>query len=288
MTTQLSNGAWVGISIVSGIVIASLIGGVGTGISNALRPPVPVFTPDPYDYVPPTGDFSDLETGPPGPSAPVTPMECLAACFDESSAELAILGDDVFAGFGFPAFTHVWKMTGDRTTADLLVAKEREAFEWAGFPADGCFVAWSDSPVIEPAGAEVTADFVAPLTENSSSLYSLSRVLQSVRLFPDAAAAEAYMGTLAVGLASCPGFSNDQGYGFEVTQEPELPVPASVAAVGFVKSPQPGTRYYVFDLQRGNMVIRTVAVSDGGIDDPAFRELVQQQADVMGTLVPAA
>jgi len=290
MATQLSNGTWVGISVVSGIIIASLIGGIGTGIQLASRPPAPAYTPVPSDpFVPSSsGDFSDLAVGDPGPFAPVTPMNCAAACFDESSAELAILPDDVFSDSGFGSFRHVWKMTANRTTAGELLPVAHEGWDAARFtPDDDCFVTWSDSPLIEPADAVLGDDFIAPLTEHTSDLYYVSRVLQSVRLFPDAAAAEAYMASLSAGIAACDGYVNDQSYGFEVTAEPALHMPVSIAAVGFVKSPEPGTRYYVFDLQRGNMVIRTVAVSDGAIDDAAFRELVQRQADLMGTLSPA-
>jgi hypothetical protein len=40
------------------------------------------------------------------------------------------------------------------------------------------------------------------------------------------------------------------------------------------------------DLQRGNLVIRSFAYSDGGIDDTAFRVLMMQQAELLGELEP--
>ncbi|MEO8261257.1 MAG: hypothetical protein ABI566_01695 [Pseudolysinimonas sp.] len=289
MPDRFSTGAVVSIAVVAGLVAGCVIGGVGTAIVSATHQSGPTGATGPYappsypqptdvpEFIPATGDYSDLAVGEPGSPIAVAPLDCAGPCFDVTSAEAAIMPDETFADWNLPTFKHVWKMTGDRGIASDLLADSWETWDASGFTPDECFVTANDQPIAEARSTVVADDFVAPLTENSTSLYAVSRVVQSVRLFPDTASAEAYMATVAAGVSSCVRYENASGYGWDVSPEPGLHPPASIAAVGFVKSPEPGTRYYVFDMQRGNLVIRSVGVSDGGLDDTTFRTLMQQQ-----------
>lgn len=288
MKRELSTGATVGLAVTAGIVIASLIGGVGTGIQLASRPPSP-----PYNGYGPTvpnqtpGDYSDLAQGEPGSPAAVTPLECIGACFGQASAEEAILPDAMFEDWGLPFTRPVWDSGSDRTTAIDVQVSAHQSWDATGFTPDDCFVTWSEVPFVESADAVVGADLIAPLTEHSSNEYPGTSLRQSVRLFSDTASAAGYMATLSAGIAACTRYHDPNGYPIDVvTPEPGLHPPDSVAAVGFAQSPQAGTRYYVMDLQRGNMVIRSVAVSDGGIEDQFFRTLMMKQAQAIGELEP--
>lgn len=270
------------VGIVGALIAGSLIGGIGTYVSGIVNP-APTYDPYPYDEV--SGDYSDLAQGEPGEPTAVAPTECPSGCFDESSAEAAILEDAVFEDWGDLAlFKHVWKMTGDRTTADLAHADAWEDWNGVGYSPDECFVTWNEMPIVEAETAQPTADFVAPLTEHSSDDYSFTELTQSVRLFEDSRTAEQYMLTLDAGLEECTRYHDPNGYPTDaVTREPGLHPPDSVAAVGFVRN-QAGIRFYVMDVQRGNMVIRSVAYSDGGIDDTRFRQLMMKQATLLGEL----
>jgi hypothetical protein len=275
------------IAVVGAVVISSLIGGVGTGLSQR----------NPPSYAPPagsgggqqtTGDYSPLAQGEPGSPVAVAPTECEGPCFDESSAEQAILPEDAFEGSGLPAARDVWAISGDRTTAAQLFLDAHQGWSSNGTSPDECFVTWSEYPVVEPEGATVADGFVAPLTEHESDAIGVTRLSQAVRLFPDSDSAEEYMQTLADGIDGCTRYINSSGYPVDVvTPEPGVHPPDTVAAVGFAQSPQAGIRYYVFDMQRGNMVIRSYAVSDGGLEDTFFRTLMSKQATALGEITPA-
>lgn len=270
--------------VVGAIVAGALIGGIGTGIAQANRPPTSPYEPWPDDPPAPSGDYSDLAVGDPGPATAVDPTVCETACFDESSAEAAILGDEVFKRWYLPTFKHVWKMTGDRTTAAERSEAAYDGWTSTGWGPDECYVTFNELPLIEGPDAVVADGLVAPLTEHSTELYSVTELTQWVRFFPDSASAEQYMSAVDAGLDVCTRYLDPNGYAIDaISREPALHQPDNVAAVGFVRS-YAGIRYYVFDLQRGNMVIRSVAYSDGGISDDRFRPLMAEQAVRLGEL----
>ena len=65
---------------------------------------------------------------------------------------------------------------------------------------------------------------------------------------------------------------------------PAIEVPDSVAAVGWIQKTQYNERFYVIDVQRGNLVVRTTGYSTGGFSEVEFRDLVEQQADLLAEL----
>jgi hypothetical protein len=283
MATELSDGNWVGISIVSGIVIASLIGGIGTAIQNSTRTPAPpysapVVTPDPPDNGP-----SELAQGDPGSPLAVLPLNCAAACFGETEVAAAMLSAHDFGAAEVP-FTH--PVAGGTTALDAQPL-EWETWDDSGISPGQCFVTWSTLPIVEGDGIPVASDYVAPMTEQAGDGDTL--LTQSVRLFADTDSAESYMAALYAGLAACPDWKT-VGNGVErpVYLAPSLRTPDSVASFGFVVEPQKEDRRFVFDLQRGNMVIRSVLVTDDRYGDQLFRTLMREQADAMAALVPVS
>jgi hypothetical protein len=279
MATELSNGNWVGISVVSGVIIASLIGGIGTGIQNATRAPSSSYVP-PVVATPETP--SDLAQGDPGSPFAMTPLTCATACFGEDDLGATILGADQFVDAEVP-YTHPPEVS---TTAIDVQPVDLADWDDSGISPDECFVTWSESPIVEPAGAVLAPDFVAPLTDHTGD--ADTRLVQSVRLFADSDAAEAYMTALFTGLASCPEWRTvSNGVERPVFLAPALRTAPSVASYGFVVEPQDDERRFVFDLQRGNMVVRSVLITSLSYDDQLFRELVREQADAMDALEPA-
>lgn len=281
----------VAIATVLGVLAGALIGGIGSGVQSALAPSPPQ---DPYvdEHLPPedqasSGDYSPLAEGEPGSPAAVAPLRCDGPCFDQDSARLAIMDHGQFEDWGLPLAGQPWDPSLDRKTADVMIVQERDAFTGAGFSPAECFATWSEFPFAEPEGAPVEADFVSPLTEHWSERYPNTVLMQSVRLFSDTVEAEEYMAFLTRSIDECPRYRDAVGYAADVvTHAPGLHPDDSMAAVGFVRSPQAGQRIYVFDLQRGNMVIRSVAYSDGGLDGTDFRTLMMKQMLQMVELEP--
>lgn len=284
--------AQVSLSIVGGIVCGILIGVVGTAIFNATYTPsspysypMPTYTtdPDPYVFQPPEGDYSDLAVGEPGSPVAVSPTVCPDACFDESSVEQMILADVQFNAQLLGSHKHTWNMTGNRSTADLVQAVNVDEWTRANIGPDPCFVTWAEEPIVEFSGLAVDDGLVAPMSEHSSDTNYITMLQQSVRLLPDTATAESYMATLSSGVDACTGYTGARAD--VVTPEPGIHPADTVAAVGFVREVVPGDRLYVFDIQRGNIVIRTVARSQGDFDDTNFRVLMQKQAQAVADAV---
>lgn len=84
----LSTGWVIGIAVIGAIFAGSLIGGIGTGISNANAPSNPYY---PYPYDP--GPAEPVDSGSP---VAVEPLECASACFDLDTAKTAALDDSAF------------------------------------------------------------------------------------------------------------------------------------------------------------------------------------------------
>lgn len=275
------------VAVVGSIVAGSLIGGIGTGLSFANRPPQPTYEPDPYDpYEEPFGDTSNLTHGDAGEATAVVPLVCDGACFDETSVEAAILEDRVFDQLAsFDQSIDVWGIASHQTTARAAHEDEWATWDDAALTPDTCFPTWSSDPVIEPRASPPDDDFVASLSDHYVE-DGFDELTQSVRLFSDTATASSYMERLAASIDDCSDYGDEDGYEVgHVTREPTLHPGDSVAAVGFVDSGD-GTRYYVFDLQRGNMVIRSVAYSEGAIDDTRFRQIMMKQAALLEELEP--
>jgi hypothetical protein len=286
MATELSNGNWVGISVLSGVIIACLIGGVGTGISNTLRPSGPSYSPpivaDPVTPSTPNNP-SDLAQGDPGGPFAVAPLTCAAACFGEREVALVALTANEFGDAGLP-FTQ--PVEGSTTAADALVG-DLGRWDATGVSPDECFATFSDLPLVEREGMPARPDYIGPLSEQTGSGGTDSRLTQFARLFPDSQSAEGYMIALYTDLQSCPAWRTvSNGVERPVYLEANLFTPDSVASFGFVVEPQIDERRFVFDLQRGNMVIRTVVTTSAGYTDADFRDLVQQQADALDALEP--
>jgi hypothetical protein len=108
---------------------------------------------------------------------------------------------------------------------------------------------------------------------------------QVTRLFPDAAAASAHMVALDERIGECPRYVDLIGLRTDfITRSPAIEVPDSVAAVGWIQKTQYNERFYVIDVQRGNLVVRTTGYSTGGFSELEFRDLVEQQAELLAEL----
>lgn len=228
--------------------------------------------------------------GTPGPTVARDPLDCPSACFTSASVENLIPPKGEFELLGVPKVTTRY---GYYDTITVQESRDTTAQYWSegnGSPAD-CEFVLSPDPVAEASGV--------PDPEGSDKLYYLGDyqgdgnnfVSQSLRLFDDSAAAESYMSNTSILIEGCSkySFKFDSGiYNGNVEAIADLGTPASVAAIGWVESEPTGewTYSYVVDLQRGNVVVRSVLSSDYSISETDFRRFLNHYAAQMAAVEP--
>jgi hypothetical protein len=171
------------------------------------------------------------------------------------------------------------------TSIETQKVLDSRSWEVAYGTPSQCFVTWSIAPMT---GVATTAS--GPLYFDGSHTDKLgdTRFDQTVRLFPNSATAVDYMVQLDSELTLCTEYTTttqnaDDVSRTDVNAAAALPVPDNIAVVGWVEESESGTRY-VFDLQRGNFVVRTTLHSDGGMTEAEFRTLMLSIADRMSTM----
>ena len=284
------------------IVAAALVsGGLGAGFSLVGRVIQTVTAPgDPYEeyYVddeeapPKPGPTDDIDfsgygpeqpllTGAPSAPTAVTPTVCDWECF------------------GFYALSAPSPSTIERENNGLVGVDEQSW--WYGSVADAhsqalaswtssgsdpqqCFVTAAITPINLDISGEATPDReVVHTDEGHLDANDTTTFVQSSRIFATSQLAESYMVQLDREVRTCTSFTGADGQTSSVTLAPALEVPDSIGVVGWVTS-STDSRTYVFDLQRGNLVERTVMRSEGGMGEAAFRTMVQGVAERIHTV----
>jgi hypothetical protein len=274
---------WAIALIVVGSVV--LVGGIVAGaiaLASLTRdvivaiPQVPV----PDDEAPPLveGDVAS-------PYA-VTPMEC-GGCFGEEYLESTQIDRSELLELGLNKTPQPF--SDYAYDADDEAGLFKQGWREAGGAPGECFVTLPSSPISQGPEDEAKSDgsqiwYTGSFT-NDGEWSSLG---QSVRMFVSDQEAVDYMLDLNDRIAGCTHYTSGEGDTYweaDVTPAPALTLPASVAAVGWVES-APYSRYYSFDVQRGNMVIRTALFTDYGITEKEFRTLVEHVAEQLGAMTP--
>jgi hypothetical protein len=115
----------------------------------------------------------------------------------------------------------------------------------------------------------------------------------AARVFPTTEAASAFMNDLHTRVAACPWQDlNIRTAGgldtslVQITAQAAIEVPSEVAAVGWVREGTPGPRWrsYVWDLQRGNLIVQVRVLTDGRIREQQVASFVELQAVRLGDL----
>lgn len=234
----------------------------------------------------------ELLSGDPGSPLPVDPLECTSACFSIDDADALVPSSAALTEIGLTdtTFPHG---TYDPTSVGELYRSH--AAGWAadrGTP-DTCFFSMTNSPLsggLDPELATVRdlVDFLGTYEDPRRR----NLLDQSMRVFPDSASASSYLAGLSEAIGRCPELAiGPESNRYRPTIDPEaaLPSPDSVAAVGWVRTGDPGLRWraYIVDLQRGNLVVRTRLLTDGSITETQFRSWVQAYSLVLASVPPA-
>jgi len=233
------------------------------------------------------GDSEPVIEGDAGAAEAVNPLVCDGRCFTAADVGDTISTKAELDELGLPDMTAGWGSYSDSTpSAELRYAQE----SWTENKAspDACFFTRFEAPV-----AFAFTDTPAFSTElvNYTGVYSNSSDLptemtQAVRIFADAPGAVTHMATMADNISGCTGFTSLEGaaeWSPSVTASAAITVPDSVAAVGWVER-MDGFSFYGYDVQRGNLVVRTRMFTPGDISERDYRVFVEQVAARVGGL----
>ncbi len=235
-------------------------------------------------------DQAFLEGAPQQPRA-VSPLPCPDQCFDlddanavaVSGADLSILAiEDEIHGVG--AFEPA-------SVGDIAPAVGED---WLSVGGDGqCAFVIANAPYI-PLGSDGTSlDPIMWLQtwETDSEMMDVA-----ARTFSTTEGASAFMLDVHERVPQCawqdlaiPSAGGLDSTLVEITAQAAIDVPDDVAAVGWVREGTPGPRWrsYVWDLQRGNLVVQVRVLTDGRILEQDVADFAELVAGRLGELAPS-
>lgn len=118
----------------------------------------------------------------------------------------------------------------------------------------------------------------------------------SARTFSSTGEATAFMHDLHARVGLCPWQDLEQGPAggmdsqlVQLTAQAAIDVPAEIAAVGWVREGSPGARWrsYVWDLQRGNLIVQVRVLTDGRVLESQVAEFAELIASRLEVLEPS-
>ncbi|CAN5183416.1 hypothetical protein BH09ACT5_BH09ACT5_01440 [soil metagenome] len=263
-----------------GYIVVQLVGAAASQLAEG------VF--DDGGYYP---EWEPLATGEPGSPVALDPLECPSQCLTYQQVdETAFTQDDLFA-LGLTVEDE-GAGVGSAYAANSELSYVVKNWERGGTSPDACFPMSLTEPLAVALGEDLESPtdriyYVSAYSDRDQWDYEF----QSARVFESTEAASNHMASLSELVAGCTHYSagNTDGMTWEadVTPAPALTVPDGVAAVGWQEA-STNYRYYVFDLQRGNIVVRTTLFVTGSTPEKDFREAVANLALRLGGLQPTA
>lgn len=235
-------------------------------------------------------EIRPLVDGDPGSPVAVDPLTCGDdVCFDTSvfrrltptSGDLRRIG-----------LTEQWGAFGDYATSteQSEFINARDWWEEQEVSPDSCFITALERPMaLTLSGGSSAPDDPIEILAEYGDESEYSYFAQSARLFGTTAQAEEHMQTFDDLLGGCSVYTLTDDYGRHKTRispAPAITVDDSVSAVGWVEEWDFG-RYYAFDVQRGNVVVRTIVSTDGVVteeDYRAYTEIVARELAGLETL----
>jgi hypothetical protein len=276
-------------AIVGAVSLASVVAQQVGGITDAGVEPAPAPVPEPSEddlRDPVTPD--DLAEGAPGPLVPLEPTECPDDCFTADVLEELVPDYRLYLDADLSVVVDV---LGDYTPQPVskdVVLSERLWKDEGGEP-DACFFTYLSTPIAVELDSEVRSidDRTWYLTSRETAdKYGV--ITTSARIFPDTAAASAHLSEVSRLVAGCPEYEVGRAETYwtaELTPAPALDLPPTVAAAGWVED-SPFGRFYVIDLQRGNLVVRTGLYTDGLITQEQSNDFSEKLALVLAEVDP--
>jgi hypothetical protein len=234
---------------------------------------------------PPAPVVQSLVTGDPASPVAVAPEDCPEFCFTTASIPDTVLPDSAFEDIGLTEKEGV----GGYIYSSLSDAFTATQGSWAtdGGTPDDCFFTYYVVPMAVPIdGTPEMVHDTLQLTGTHTDRREVSILTQSIRVFETSQSAVDHMGSVRGQIEGCGSYRIDLGDDpVAVSAAPALDVPASVAAIGWAESSE-GSRYYAYDVQRANLVVRTYLYTDGAVSEVDFRSLIEKVATTLAGLDP--
>ena len=269
----------------TGWIIAAVVGGVlllGAGGYGAVLLVTAAIdqlesTPEAEQYP----EWAPLATGGPGSPLARDPLACPSACFTDADIAATVVGEDELDAVGLSEGQWSWG-----AYLDSAVGQEYNMFrlQWddtLAEPAE-CFPLSITSPIAAPYDKRPLAPKDAIyFVGGANDVDELDYFSQATRVFGSSAEATSHMEALAQHVLNCQHYfseGEDYYWSSDVTSAPALTVPPSVAAVGWQEEGN-GGRFFSFDLQRGNMVVRSSLWIADEATESDFRTLMTGLAE---------
>lgn len=217
-----------------------------------------------------------------------TPISCPTECFDvDDAAQLRVTAEEVAELAIRDELYGVGKFESS-TVAAVAPTVERQWLDMGGDPE--CAFMPTNAPYIATEPDSASDDPVSWVQTWRTGDETMDL---AAREFPSSALASAFMRDLHSRVAACPWQDlNSPAAGgmdttlVEITAQAAVTVPDSVAAVGWVREGTPGARWrsYVWDLQRGNLIVQVRVLTDGRITEPHVAQFTESMAVRLGEL----
>jgi hypothetical protein len=220
-----------------------------------------------------------------------SPLLCPDQCFALESSDLLAVSAAETASLSIEDETHGVGDLGSSTVAEVAPPGGEQWLEVGG-DAECSFITTS-APYFPVGPDSTSADPIrwVQVWETDDEMMDISS-----RQFPSTEAATAFLRDLHTRVAECPWQDlNIPAAGgldttlIQITPQAAIEVPADVAAVGWVREGTPGPRWrsYVWDLQRGNLVVQVRVLTDGRVLEQDVAEFAELVAARLGDLQPS-
>lgn len=219
-----------------------------------------------------------------------TPLRCAGSCFDLDDANLlAVSAEDASVLLIEDLQDDVGAL--EPSTVAAVAARAGDRWRELGGDAECAFL---------PANAPFLVDGPDSASEDPVGWVQTWATGDEVmdiaaRSFPSTEAATAFLHDLHARVAACPWIDLDAPSAggadstlVQIASQAALEVPDEIAAVGWVREGSPGPRWrsYVWDLQRGNLVVQIRVLTDGRIREAQVASFGELVAERLGGLEP--
>ncbi len=229
--------------------------------------------------------------GPPQQPDATTPLPCPERCFDIGVSDLLAVSAADVASLSIEDELHGVGDLGSSTVAEVAPDGGKQ---WLSVGGDAeCSFIPTSAPYFPVGLDSASADPIrwVQVWKTKDEVMDIA-----TRVFPTTDAASAFLHDLHARVAACPWQDLDIPTAggldtslIQITAQAAIDVPNDVAAVGWVREGTPGPRWraYVWDLQRGNLIVQVRVLTDGRVLEQDVATFVELVATRLGDLQPA-
>jgi len=226
--------------------------------------------------------------GPPQQPVALVPVQCPEECLNlDDASDLAVSAADL----SVLSIEDELYGVGDLEALTVAEVAPEVGVSWLDLGGDEeCSFVLSNAPYFAVGSDSASADQIL-WVQTWETDFEMTDI--AAREFPTTDDATAFMRDLHSRVAACPWQDlNIPSAGgldttlVQITAQAAIDVPQDVAAVGWVREGTPGPRWrsYVWDLQRGNLVVQVRVLTDGRILEQNVAEYAELIAGRLGEL----